>query len=118
MDSLPDFDHYDRILETVKRGDYFISMGEVLLPQVEISKASSSMVQATAQVKWTFPLAFGEIVWGDGKQTYTRTFDVTDTRPFGSETFKWSTEAKDWKWARIAIWDIAGNGAFINPVRR
>jgi hypothetical protein len=37
---LPDFDHYGRMLEAVSRGDYFISMGEVLLPEVEISKAS------------------------------------------------------------------------------
>ena len=115
---LPDFDNYGRVLEAVSRGDYFISMGEVLLPQVEISKASPSAIAATARVQWTFPLAFGEIVWGDGKETFTRTFDLTDTRSFGSETFKWSTEAKNWQWARVAVWDVAGNGAFINPVRR
>ena len=115
---LPDFDNYGRVLEAVSRGDYFISMGEVLLPEVEISKASPSAIAATASVQWTFPLAFGEIVWGDGKETFTRTFDLTDTRSFGSETFKWSTEAKNWQWARVAVWDVAGNGAFINPVRR
>ena len=31
---LPDFDNYGRMLEAVSRGDYFISMGEVLLPEV------------------------------------------------------------------------------------
>ncbi len=115
---LPDFDNYGRVLEAVSRGDYFISMGEVLLPEVEISKASPLAIAVTARVQWTFPLAFGEIVWGDGKETFTRTFDLTDTRSFGSETFKWSTEAKNWQWARVAVWDVAGNGAFINPVRR
>lgn len=53
--ALPDFDHYGRILEAVERGDYFISMGEVLLPQVDISKASPSSIKATARVQWTFP---------------------------------------------------------------
>jgi hypothetical protein len=115
---LPDFDNYGRLLDAVKRGDYFISMGEVLLPQVEISKTSSSAITATASIQWTFPLAFGEIVWGDGKQTITRTFDLTGTGPFGRETFKWTTEAPNWQWARIAVWDVAGNGAFINPVQR
>jgi hypothetical protein len=115
---LPDFDHYGRILDAVRKGDYFISMGEVLLPQVEISKASSSGITARASVQWTFPLAFGEIVWGDGKGTFTRTFDLTETRPFGSETFKWSVEARNWQWARVEVWDVAGNGAFINPVWR
>ena len=31
--ALPDFDNYGRMLEAVSRGDYFISMGEVLLPE-------------------------------------------------------------------------------------
>jgi hypothetical protein len=115
---LPDFDHYGRMLEAVSRGEYFISMGEVLLPEVEISKAPPSAIKATAHVQWTFPLAFGEIVWGDGKQTFTRTFDLTETRPFGNATFEWNTEARNWQWARVEVWDVAGNGAFINPVRR
>jgi hypothetical protein len=115
---LPDFDNYGRMLEAVSRGDYFISMGEVLLPEVEISKASSSAITASTRVQWTFPLAFGEIVWGNGKDTFTQTFNLNDTRPFGSATFEWKADAKDWKWARVAVWDVAGNGAFINPVRR
>ena len=39
----------------------FISMGEVLLPEAEISKASPSAIAATTRIQWTFPLAFGEI---------------------------------------------------------
>jgi len=115
---LPGFDNSGRMLEAINRGDYFISMGQVLLPEVEISKTSPSTIKATARIQWTFPLAFGEIVWGDGKKTFTRAFDLTETRPFGNATFNWSTEAQNWQWARIAVWDVAGNGAFINPVRR
>jgi hypothetical protein len=63
-------------------------------------------------------LAFAEIVWGDGEQTFTKTFPLTEVGPFGSATFTWNADAKDWKWARVAVWDIAGGGAFINPVRR
>jgi hypothetical protein len=118
ISELPSFDNYGRILEAVERGEYFISMGEVLLPKVEISTASPAAVAAVVSAQWTFPLAFGEIVWGDGNQTFTQTFPLTETRPFGSATFHWKTDARDWKWARVAVWDIAGNGAFINPVRR
>ncbi|HEY3836935.1 MAG TPA: hypothetical protein VGL72_10205, partial [Bryobacteraceae bacterium] len=118
MNELPDFDHYGRMLEAVTRGDYFISMGQVLLPEVEISKASPSEIKAKARVQWTFPLAFGEIVWGDGKETFSRKFDLNETRPFGSATFDWSAPAANWQWARIEVWDVAGNGALINPVRR
>ena len=118
MNELPGFDNYGQMLEAIARGDYFISMGEVLLPKLEVSKASPAAITATASVQWTFPLAFAEIVWGDGKETFTQTFPMSETRPFGNATFTWKTDAKDWKWARVAVWDVAGNGAFINPVRR
>jgi len=115
---LPDFDHYGRLLDAVSRGDYFISMGQVLLPEVEISKVSSSVIKVKAQAQWTFPLAFGEIFWGDGNQTFHRTFDLSDTAQFGKATFEWTADAPSWKWARIEVWDIAGNGALTNPVHR
>jgi hypothetical protein len=115
---LPDFDNYGPMLEAVMRGDYFISTGEVLLPTVEVSTASEAAITATADVQWTFPLAFAEVVWGDGNKTFTQTFPLSETRPYGSQTFTWKTNAEGWKWARVAVWDIAGNGAFINPVRR
>jgi hypothetical protein len=89
MNELPDFDHYGQLLEAVERGDYFVSMGEVLLPKVEVSTASPDTIVVRADVQWTFPLAFGEIVWSDGNKTFTQTFPLTDTRPFGSQTFTW-----------------------------
>lgn len=115
---LPDFDNYGKLLEAVRRGDYFVSMGEVLLPEISIATSDAANITARVKAQWTFPLAFGEIVWGDGNQTHTETFDLTTTRPFGNSTFEWRAAAKDWKWARVAVWDIAGNGAFANPVRR
>src|SRR5215831_3490531 len=94
---LPDFDNYGRMLDAMSRGDYFISMGEVLLPEVEIAKTSSNAITVTAKVRWTVPLAFGEIVWGDGKETFTKTFDLSETGRFGDQVFKWTTEAKNWQ---------------------
>ena len=31
---------------------------------------------------------------GDGNKTFTQTFPLTDTRPFGNATFTWKTDAK------------------------
>jgi hypothetical protein len=117
IDELPGLDDYSPLLEAVQRGDYFVSTGEVLLPEVKISTASPSTITATVSAQWAFPLAFGELVWGDGNQTFTQSFPLNETRPFGNATFEWETDAKDWKWARVAVWDVAGNGGFINPVR-
>ena len=118
MTDLPGFDQYGQVLDVLARGDFFISTGEVLLPEVNISTASSSVVVARAKVRWTFPLSFAEIIWGDGAQTYRNQIPLDTTRQFGSASFEWKAEAKGWKWARVAVWDIAGNGAFVNPVWR
>ena len=74
------------------------------------------MVAAT--IRNNFPLQMAEIVWGDGKETYRKTFPLTDTGPFDTVTFTGEADAKNWKWARFAVWDVAANGAFVNPVWR
>ena len=39
------------------------------------------------------------------------------TREFGKQKIEFDVDAPNWRWARLAVWDIAGNGAFANPVR-
>jgi hypothetical protein len=38
------------------------------------------------------------------------------TKEFGKQNFTWEASAPNWKWARLAVWDVAGNGAFIPPI--
>jgi hypothetical protein len=115
---LPDFDHYGNVVEALARGDGFITTGEVLLPQVEISTHETDTISARVRVAWTFPLRFAEIVWGDGSQTSRKMIQLDRTRAFGDSVFQWKADAPGWKWGRIAVWDVAGNGAFVNPVWR
>jgi hypothetical protein len=117
LPELPSFDNYGRLLDAVARGDYFISTGEIVLPSVGIhDDAGKIIVDANAQ--YTYPLEMAEVVWGDGSQTSRKLIPLTDTHEFGEKSFHLSIDAKDWKWARFAIWDVAGNGAFTNPVWR
>ncbi len=116
-DKLPSFDDYGQLLEPLLRGDMFVSTGEVLLPEWNIT-GSSDEIKAGAKVRWTFPLNFAEIVWGDGEKTHREIFELGSTGSFDEQDFEWKTKAPGWKWARIAVWDIAANGAFVNPVRR
>jgi hypothetical protein len=67
-------------------------------------------------VKHTFPLAMGEVIWSDGGETHREEFALNQTRQFSTDTYDWQVAAKSWKWARVAVWDIAANGAFINPI--
>ena len=72
----------------------------------------------TADLVWTFPLEYLEVVWGDGQATRRQIIDLHDSGEFGSGSHDWKVRAPGWTWARVAVWDVAANGAFVNPVRR
>jgi hypothetical protein len=118
LDRLPDFDHYNAALEPLVRGEFFTTTGEVLLPQWAIAPAQGDDIAVNAELRWTFPLRFAEIVWGDGSKTERKVIPLDSTREFGASKFAWTAAAPGWKWARLAVWDIAGNGVFANPVWR
>jgi hypothetical protein len=113
IDRLPQFDEYGKVLEKLRAGDYFGSTGEVLLPSVEIGRG----LRVEADVRWTFPLAYAVVAWGDGARTSRKTIALDTTRSFGAQKFRWEIAAPEAKWARLEVWDVAGNGAFTNPVR-
>jgi len=117
LPAIPPFDNYGQLLDAVARGDSFLTTGEILIPDVEL-KGTGDVVTATATVSYTLPLHMAEIVWGDGTAIHRTTIPLDDTREFGNRKFRWEANAKGWKWARLAIWDIAGNGAFTNPIWR
>lgn len=115
---LPTYDNYGQLLKTMDAGDFFISTGEVLLPEHAIRESAPNQLSVTAQLRNTFPLEFAELVWGDGTNTYREIHPLTDTRAFANPTIQFSVKTPNWRWARLAVWDIAGNGAFANPVWR
>jgi hypothetical protein len=118
LPSLPAFDEYGKVLHALQHGDFFTTTGEVLLTDVQIAAGQGGRIGAQARVRHTFPLEMAELVWGDGKQTHRKTVALTETRPFGDFTLRTDAEGGDWKWARLAVWDVAGNGAFVNPMLR
>ena len=69
-----------------------------------------------ADVEWTFPLSFVEVVWGDGKRIERQVVSATDQSAFGTKRFSLPFDAAGKAWVRFAVWDSAGNGAFVQPV--
>ncbi|MCM3878511.1 MAG: hypothetical protein ND807_00235 [Vicinamibacterales bacterium] len=116
LDRLPEFDRWGDALVPLAQGEFFTTTGEVLIPRVDLSRSTADQVVATVEAQWTLPLRFAEVVWGDGTTTHRETIPLSDTQEFGKRTFEWRAPAAGWKWARVAVWDVAGNGAFINPV--
>jgi hypothetical protein len=126
LDKLPRFaDGWGSILETLRGGRFFTTTGEILIPRFSVAgKESGDTVVAAkvdkavveAQVEWTFPLAFAEIISGDGRTIRRQRVDLSDTEPFGTRTLRASVDLTDLKWMRFEVWDVAANGAFTQPV--
>ncbi len=116
LDRVPSSDDVSPVVKALMRGDSFVSSGEVLIPKVTIQGAGAART-VVADVEWTFPLEFVEIVWGDGKTTGRTIVPATELPPFGSHQFRIPFDAAGKKWARFAAWDSAGNGAIGQPTK-
>jgi hypothetical protein len=112
----PDSDNIGRVIDVLMRGDYFVTSGEVLIRSYSVEGAGAKRTIA-ADLEWTYPLEFVEVVWGDGKTTGRQVIPATDLAPFGSHRFEIPFDATGKKWVRFAAWDSAGNGALAQPVK-
>ena len=115
-DGQPGIDNWKPIVDAMKKGDYFVSSGEVLVPSYAVQGTGKQRTIA-ADVEWTFPLEFAEVVWGDGQKTDRQIIPVTDLPAFGKHHFQIPFDAAGKKWVRFAVWDSAGNGAFVQPIK-
>ena len=116
VDSVPSFDSdWSPILDAMRAGDFFVTTGEVLITGHEVEGAGKQRTYV-ADIEWTFPLEFVEIVWGDGDSVDRKVISARDRPPFSSERFAIPFDAAAVKWVRFAAWDSAGNGAFTQPL--
>ena len=112
----PGIDNWKPIIDAMMKGNYFVTSGEVLIPSYSV-EGSGDKRTISADVEWTFPLEFAEVVWGDGQKTDRKIIPVTDLPAFGKHQFEIPFDAAGKKWVRFAVWDSAGNGAFVQPVK-
>jgi hypothetical protein len=116
LDRLPTVDDSSPIINAMKRGDYFVTSGEVLISSYAV-EGTGDQRTISAEVEWTYPLNFVEVVWGDGKTVDRQIIPTTDLPAFGKKHFQIPFNAAGKKWVRFAAWDVATNGAFVQPVR-
>jgi hypothetical protein len=107
-------DDWSPVLKAMRDGTFFVSTGEILIKNYTLA-GSANQRTITADAEWTFPLAFMEIVSGDGKAVTKQVISATDTLAFGTKKLSIPFDATGKKWVRFAIWDVAGNGAFTQP---
>ena len=116
LPALPSPDDVSPLIGTLMKGDYFVTSGEVLIPSYGVKGAGASRT-IEADVDWTFPLAIVELVWGDGAKTERQLVPVSSLAASGTHHFSIPFNATGKKWVRFAVWDVAGNGAFVQPQR-
>jgi hypothetical protein len=122
LDQLPRFeDGWQPVLDAMRKGKFFVSTGEVLLPSFTVNNVGAGEttrpdakgnVEISLDVKWTFPLNRAEIISGDGTDVFHDIINLHDTEAFGEKKIQLTRNLKNRKWVRVEVWDIAANGAF------
>ncbi len=116
MDKVPKFDNgWTPVVDALRAGDFFVTSGEVVFRNWAIEGTGAKSVYS-AEVEWTFPPEFAELVWSDGIKVDRQLISLTDKGPFLTHKFRVPFDAAGKKWIRFAVWDSAGNGAFTQPV--
>jgi hypothetical protein len=108
-------DDYSPILKSLRDGNFFATTGEILIRNYSVAGTGNQRT-ITADIDWTFPLSFVEVVWSDGKKVDRKVISATESAPFGTKHYAIPFDATGKAWVRFAVWDSAGDGAFVQPV--
>jgi hypothetical protein len=116
LDRVPSYsDGWGTVIAALRSGNFYGTTGEILFRNYGISGSGRNRVY-TANVEWTYPLEFAELVWSDGKTVGREIIPAMELPPFGTHEFTIPFDEAGKKWVRFAVWDSAGNGAYTQPV--
>jgi hypothetical protein len=102
LDRVPKFDEEANLIRrAMQAGDFFVTTGEVLFRKWGVEGSGPQRVY-TAEVKWTFPLEFVEVIWGDGNTTHRQRIPAPGLAPFGNHQFRIPFGRGESKWVRFA----------------
>jgi hypothetical protein len=108
-------DDWTPIMNAMADGNFFVTTGEILVKNFAVEGTGDKRT-IVADLDWTFPLDFVEVVWGDGKKVDRQIISATDLPAFGSKHFSIPFDAAGKAWVRLAAWDTAGDPGFVNAV--
>ena len=93
IDKLPSVDDTSPIINAMKRGDYFVSSARCCISSYAV-EGTGDQRTISADVEWTFPLDFVEVVWGDGQKTERQIIPATDLACVRQEAFPDSVQRR------------------------
>jgi hypothetical protein len=116
LDKVPTYNEsWSPVVEGIRSGNFFGTTGEILFHKWGIEGSGTKSVY-TATFEYTFPLDFAELVWSDGTTVDRKIINLTNTEEYGIKTLRIPFDATGKKWVRFAVWDAAGDGAWLQPV--
>ncbi|KAH0534183.1 hypothetical protein FGG08_007230 [Glutinoglossum americanum] len=111
LKKLPRFaDGWQPVLDSLRQGRFFTSTGEVLIPSFTVGGKGSgetlyvsrkTVTEVKVNLEWTFPLAFAEVISGDGKQVFRQRIDLSETQALGKRTLSIPVDLKGRTWAMM-----------------
>ena len=126
LDPQPRFDDgWKPVLDALRGGRFFVTTGEVLIRDFTVGgKGSGETLRLGADARpplraefdWTFPPLSVDVISGDGHRVYRERTILADLGAFARTTLTLSPDLRDRTWVRVEAWDVAGNGAFTQPV--
>lgn len=127
MNKIPRYeDGWQPVLDALSSGDFFVTTGEILIPEFSVQNFTSgdvippgtdlSELLIEARIEWTYPLTYLSVVSGDGNSVYREKLDLSASSEFGEMPIRIESDLRGRSWVRLEIWDIARNGAFTQPV--
>ena len=116
LDKVPAYNEsWAPVVEGIRAGNFFGTTGEILFHKWGIEGSGAKSIY-TASIEYTFPLDFAELVWSDGTKVDRKIIPLTNAEAFGTKSFRIPFDATGKKWVRFAVWDSAGDGAWLQPV--
>ncbi|MEY2882008.1 MAG: hypothetical protein RLZZ15_4388 [Verrucomicrobiota bacterium] len=108
-------DDWTPVTRALSEGKFFVTTGEIHIRNYAVTGTGARRT-IVADVDWTFPPEFVEVVWGDGKMIGREILRATGVAPLSTQHVEIPFDATGKKWVRFAAWDSAVNGAFVQPV--
>ncbi len=126
LDKIPHFeDGWQPVLDALRGGRFFVTTGEVLIPEFMVNGSKSGEVATLSEnqqakvrlkLKWTFPMDYVEIISGNGKTVKRQRLDLSNTSSFDEKSLSVDVDLAGQRWLRVEAWDVATNGAFTQPI--
>ena len=126
LDKLPDFEEgWKPIVDVLSEGNFMVSTGEIVLKNFTINNQEcgstlklkkGNVAKLKADLEWTFPLSYVEVVYGNGKDVSRKRIDLSETESFGNKKVELDLDLGESDWVRFEVWDIATNVTFTQPI--